>query len=68
MAALLSDLGIGDEVIMPSYTFSSTANAFVLRGAIPVFIDVVLDTINMNEALIEQAITEKTKAICVVIQ
>lgn len=66
MAALLSDLGIGDEVIMPSYTFSSTANAFVLRGAIPVFIDVVLDTINMNEALIEQAITEKTKAICVV--
>ncbi|MCA2371574.1 dTDP-4-amino-4,6-dideoxygalactose transaminase [Agrobacterium genomosp. 3 str. CIP 111-78] len=66
MAAMLSDIGVGDEVIMPSYTFTSTANAFVLRGAVPVFIDVRADTMNMDESLIEQAITPKTKAICVV--
>ena len=63
MAALLCDLGPGDEVIMPSYTFVSTANAFVLRGGIPVFIDIRPDTLNMDERLIEAAITDKTRAI-----
>lgn len=63
MAAILADIQPGDEVIMPSYTFVSTANAFVLRGAKVVFIDVRPDTMNMNEALIESAITSKTKAI-----
>lgn len=63
MAALLLDLKPGDEVIMPSYTFVSTANAFVLRGAVPVFIDIRPDTLNMDEKLIEYAITSKTKAI-----
>jgi len=66
MAALLADLGPGDEVIMPSYTFVSTANAFVLRGAVPVFVDVRADTLNLDEALIEAAITPRTRAICVV--
>jgi dTDP-4-amino-4,6-dideoxygalactose transaminase len=66
MAALLCDLQPGDEVIVPSYTFSSTANAFVLRGAKPVFVDVRSDTLNIDETLIEAAITHKTKAICVV--
>jgi len=66
MAALLIDLKPGDEVIMPSYTFVSTANAFVLRGAIPVFIDIRADTLNMDEALIEAAITDRTRAIVVV--
>jgi GNAT superfamily N-acetyltransferase len=66
MAALLADLGSGDEVIMPSYTFSSTANAFVLRGAVPVFVDVRPDTLNIDEKLIEQAITSRTRAICAV--
>ncbi|MDQ6970029.1 MAG: dTDP-4-amino-4,6-dideoxygalactose transaminase [Mariprofundus sp.] len=66
MAALLIDLQAGDEVIMPSYTFVSTANAFVLRGATPVFIDIRADTLNMDEKLIEAAITDKTKAIVVV--
>lgn len=66
MAALLAGIENGDEVIMPSYTFSSTANAFVLRGAIPVFVDVRRDTVNIDETLIEAAITSKTKAICVV--
>ena len=66
MAALLLDLKAGDEVIMPSYTFVSTANAFVLRGAIPVFVDIRQDTLNIDETLIEQAITERTRAICVV--
>ncbi|MDR6936851.1 dTDP-4-amino-4,6-dideoxygalactose transaminase [Luteibacter sp. 3190] len=66
MAAILLDLAPGDEVIMPSYTFVSTANAFVLRGAIPVFVDIREDTLNIDETLIENAITEKTKAICVV--
>jgi dTDP-4-amino-4,6-dideoxygalactose transaminase len=63
MAAILIDLQPGDEVIMPSYTFVSTANAFVLRGAVPVFVDIRSDTLNIDENLIEAAITPKTKAI-----
>ena len=63
MAAILADIQPGDEVIMPSYTFVSTANAFVLRGGIPVFVDIRRDTLNIDESKIEQAITERTKAI-----
>lgn len=63
MMAILARIQPGDEVIMPSFTFVSTANAFVLRGGIPVFIDIRPDTLNMNELLIEEAITLKTKAI-----
>ncbi len=63
MAALLLDISTGDEVIMPSYTFVSTANAFVLRGAVPVFVDIRPDTMNLDEKLIEAAVTERTKAI-----
>lgn len=63
MAAILADIQPGDEVIMPSYTFVSTANAFVLRGGVPVFVDIRADTLNINEELIEAAITSKTKAI-----
>lgn len=63
MAALLADLGPGDEVIMPSYTFVSTANAFVLRGAVPVFVDIRPDTLNIDETKIEAAITPRTRAI-----
>jgi dTDP-4-amino-4,6-dideoxygalactose transaminase len=63
MAAMLADVGPGDEVIMPSYTFVSTANAFVLRGATPVFVDVRADTLNIDESRIEAAITPRTKAI-----
>lgn len=63
MTALLCDIQPGDEVIMPSYTFVSTADAFVLRGAKVVFVDIRPDTMNINEKLIEDAITEKTKAI-----
>lgn len=63
MAALLADLAPGDEVIMPSYTFVTTANAFALRGAVPVFVDIRDDTLNIDETLIEAAITEKTRAI-----
>jgi dTDP-4-amino-4,6-dideoxygalactose transaminase len=63
MAALLIDIKPGDEVIMPSYTFVSTANAFVLRGAIIVFVDVRADTMNIDESLVEAAITDKTRAI-----
>ena len=63
MSALLIDINPGDEVIMPSYTFVSTANAFVLRGGVPVFVDIRYDTLNLNETLIEEAISEKTKAI-----
>ena len=66
MAALLLDLLPGDEVIMPSFTFVSTANAFVLRGAVPVFVDIRADTLNLDETLIEAAITAKTRAIVVV--
>ena len=63
MAALLSDIKPGDEIIMPSYTFVSSANAFVLRGGIPVFVDIRPDTLNMDETKIENAITDKTKAV-----
>ena len=63
MAAILADIQNGDEVIMPSFTFVSTANAFVLRGAVPVFVDVRKDTLNIDERLIEAAITKRTKAI-----
>ena len=63
MAAILADIQAGDEVIMPSYTFVSTANAFVLRGAVPVFVDIRPDTLNLDESKIEQAITPKTRAI-----
>ena len=63
MAAMLVDICVGDEIIMPSYTFVSTANAFVLRGGIPVFVDIRLDTLNIDESLIEAAITSRTKAI-----
>ena len=63
MAALLADVKEGDEIIMPAYTFVSTADAFVLRGAVPVFVDIRPDTMNIDETLIEAAITEKTKAI-----
>lgn len=63
MAALLANIGPGDEVIMPSYTFVSTANAFALRGAVPVFVDIRPDTLNIDETLIEAAITPRTKAI-----
>jgi len=63
MAAILADIQPGDEVIMPSYTFVSTANAFVLRGGVPVFVDIRPDTLNIDETLIEKAITTRTKAI-----
>ena len=63
MAAILADLKPGDEVIMPSYTFVSCANAFVLRGAVPVFVDIRPDTLNLDETKIEAAITPRTRAI-----
>jgi len=63
MCALLLDIKPGDEIIMPSYTFVSTANAFVLRGGVPIFVDIREDTLNIDEKLIEDAITERTKAI-----
>jgi len=63
LAAILADLKEGDEVILPSFTFSSTANAFLLRGARPVFVDCRLDTLNIDENLIESAITSRTRAI-----
>lgn len=66
MTALLLDLQEGDEIIMPSYTFPSTATAYALRSAVPVFVDIRPDTINIDETLIEAAITDKTKAIVVV--
>ncbi|MEI6162368.1 MAG: dTDP-4-amino-4,6-dideoxygalactose transaminase, partial [Roseococcus sp.] len=66
MAAILTNIGPGDEVIMPSFTFCSTANAFVLRGAVPVFVEIRADTLNMDENAIEAAITPRTRAICVV--
>jgi dTDP-4-amino-4,6-dideoxygalactose transaminase len=66
MSALLLDIQPGDEVIMPSFTFVSTANAFVLRGAVPVFVDVRSDTLNIDEGKIEAAITPRTRAIVVV--
>ena len=66
MMALLINVKPGDEVIMPSFTFVSTATAFALRGAVPVFVDIRGDTLNIDEKLIEAAITPKTKAIVVV--
>ncbi|KJC36678.1 TDP-4-oxo-6-deoxy-D-glucose aminotransferase [Bradyrhizobium sp. LTSP885] len=63
MTALLLDIAAGDEIIMPSYTFVSTANAFVLRGGVPVFVDIREDTLNLDERLIEAAITPRTRAI-----
>jgi len=63
MSALLLDVGPGDEVIMPSFTFVSTANAFVLRGATPVFVDIRPDTLNLDERLVDAAITPRTRAI-----
>src|ERR1017187_8978132 len=64
MAALLADIGPGDEVIMPSFTFVSTGNAVALRGGVPVFVDIRPDTLNLDETLIESAITPRTRAIC----
>ncbi len=66
MTALLLDIAKGDEIIMPSFTFVSTANAFVLRGGVPVFVDIREDTLNLDERLIEAAITPRTRAIAVV--
>ncbi len=63
MSALLANIEPGDEIIMPSYTFTSTATAFVLRGGVPVFVDIRADTLNIDETLIEAAITPRTKAI-----
>ncbi|MCI8946294.1 MAG: dTDP-4-amino-4,6-dideoxygalactose transaminase [Lachnospiraceae bacterium] len=63
LAALLAEVEPGDEIIMPSYTFVSTADAFVLRGAVPVFVDIRPDTMNLDETLIEAAVTDRTKAI-----
>ena len=63
MSALLLDIAPGDEIIMPSYTFVSTANAFVLRGGVPVFVDIRPDTLNLDETLLEEAVTQRTKAI-----
>ena len=63
MAAILFDTQVGDEVIMPSFTFVSTANAFALRGATPVFVDIRPDTLNIDAQLIPAAITDQTKAI-----
>src|SRR5688500_16169091 len=66
MAAILARIQPGDEIIMPSYTFVSTANAFALRGGIPVFVDIRPDTFNIDETLIEAAITPKTRAVVAV--
>lgn len=66
LSAMLLDVGEGDEVIMPSFAFASSANAFVLRGATPVFVDVSPETLNIDERLIEAAITERTRAIVAV--
>jgi len=63
MAAILADIQPGDEVIMPSYTFVSTANAFVLRGGVPVFVDIRPDTLNLDETKVEEAISPRTRAI-----
>lgn len=63
MAAILCGVGPGDEVVMPSFTFVSTANAFVLRGATPVFVDIRRDTLNLDERLVEQALTPRTRAV-----
>jgi dTDP-4-amino-4,6-dideoxygalactose transaminase len=65
MAAMLSQVGPGDEVIMPSFAFVSVANAFHMRGATPVFVDIRPDTLNLDETLVEQAVTDQTKVIVV---
>jgi dTDP-4-amino-4,6-dideoxygalactose transaminase len=64
MAAILAGIQPGDEIIMPSFTFVSTANAFVLRGGVPVFVDIRPDTLNIDDDLIEAAVTPRTRAIC----
>jgi len=64
MAAILADIQPGDEIIMPSFTFVSTANAFVLRGGVPVFVDIRINTLNIDDDLIEAAVTPRTRAIC----
>ena len=66
MTALIAEIGPGDEIIMPSYTFVSTANAFVSLRPTPVFVDIREDTLNMDEKLVEQAINDKTKAVVAV--
>src|SRR5689334_7594076 len=66
MTAMLLDLQPGDEVIVPSFTFCSTATAYVLRGAVPVFVDCRPDTLNLDERRVEEAITSRTRAIVVV--
>ena len=66
LSAMLLDLGPGDEVILPSFTFSSVANAIVLRGAVPVFVDIRPDTFNLDERLVESAITDRTRAVVTV--
>jgi dTDP-4-amino-4,6-dideoxygalactose transaminase len=66
MSALLAEVGLGDEVIMPSFTFSSTATAFALRGATPVFVDIRPDTLNLDERLVESSLTPRTRAIVAV--
>jgi len=66
MSALLADIGPGDEIVMPSYTFVSTANAFCLRGGVPVFVDIRPDTLNLDETLVADAVSDRTRAICVV--
>ncbi|MBB6253757.1 dTDP-4-amino-4,6-dideoxygalactose transaminase [Nitrospirillum iridis] len=66
MAVILAGVGPGDEVIMPSFTFTSTANAVALRGGVPVFVDIRPDTLNIDESLLEAAVTPRTRAICVV--
>jgi dTDP-4-amino-4,6-dideoxygalactose transaminase len=66
MSALLAELQPGDEVVMPSFTFSSTASAFALRGAVPVFVDIRPDTLNLDERLVEVALTPRTRAIVAV--
>lgn len=66
LAGLVSGLKIGDEIIVPAFTFVSTASAFLINGVVPVFVDVEEDTLNLNPVLVEKAITRKTKAICVV--
>src|SRR5688572_21850630 len=66
MAAILAEVGLGDEIVMPSFTFVSTANAFALRGATPVFVDIRPDTLNLDERLVEAALTPRTRAIVAV--
>src|SRR5690242_16619797 len=66
LAALLANIQPGDEIIMPSFTFASTATAFVLRGATPVFVDVREDTLNLDESLVDDAVTERTRGIVAV--